>query len=154
MPENASRRLCSAHSRTETLTRSLCGARIQRDEVEVDPFSRVDLCQAGSPRGPNALGATASQYKSAQTRLSIRRLALSVALLTLVSCGGDNRETTPTQPVNSIATTIELSSESLTFASLSETQTLTAAVNDHNLIPLMAVGPVGCAQPESVRSSR
>jgi hypothetical protein len=61
----------------------------------------------------------------------MRRIALSVALLTLVSCGGDNGGgTTPTQPVTPVATSITLSSSSVTLESLGATSALTATVKD------------------------
>jgi len=63
----------------------------------------------------------------------MRRIALPVALLTLVSCGGENGGgTTPTQPVTPVATTIEVSSASITLESLGATSTLTATVKDQN----------------------
>ena len=53
--------------------------------------------------------------------------ARALALLTLVSCGGDK---TPTQPVTPVATSIELSSPSVTLESLGATSALTATVKD------------------------
>jgi len=64
----------------------------------------------------------------------MRRLALAATVLAFVSCGGDSSGggSSPTQPVTSVATTIELSTTSVALASLGEAVTLTATVKDQN----------------------
>ncbi len=63
--------------------------------------------------------------------MKARRL-IPVLLLGIVSCGGDTQGggTTPTQPVGPVATSITLSSSSVTLSSLGETASLTATVKD------------------------
>ncbi len=66
----------------------------------------------------------------------MHRLALPVALLILVSCGGETNGTTPTEPVTPVATTITLSSSAVTLESLGATSALTATVKDQNGSPM------------------
>ncbi len=63
--------------------------------------------------------------------MKARRL-IPVLLIGIVSCGGDppGGGTTPTQPVIPVATSITLSSSSVTLSSLGEATTLTATVKD------------------------
>ncbi len=65
---------------------------------------------------------------------TMRRLALPVALLTLISCGGDTPGggTSPTQPVTPVPTSITLSATSVTLESLGATSVLTATVKDQS----------------------
>ena len=55
-------------------------------------------------------------------------------LLGLISCGGDpgGGPATPTQPFVPVATSMTLSSPSVTLASLGETTSLTATVKNQN----------------------
>jgi surface protein len=66
----------------------------------------------------------------------MRRFALTIALVTLVSCGGDTSggtsPTGPTEPATPVATTITLSASTVNLSSLGETSQLTATVTDQN----------------------
>ena len=66
--------------------------------------------------------------------VKMRRFALLLALLALVSCGGDSvgDGTTPTQPITPVPTSITLSSSSVSLSSLGETSQLNATVKDQS----------------------
>jgi len=63
-----------------------------------------------------------------------RAVAFSALLFPMLlgSCGGEDTPTTPTPTPTPVATSITLSATTLSFASLGETQQLTATVKDQN----------------------
>ena len=63
----------------------------------------------------------------------MRRVALPIALLTLISCGGDTGGgASPTEPTQDVPTTITISPDSLHHFSIGETSQLTATIMDQS----------------------
>ena len=66
-----------------------------------------------------------------RARMFLRLCALSVLTLLAVSCGGGD---SPTEPETPVATTVDLSSSSLSFTSLGASEQVTATVKDQNAV--------------------
>ena len=93
-----------------------------------DPIPRLNAALEGRYRIDSEV------YAGRMTRL-VRHVPTTCLVFLVISCGGGDPGTSPTDPsgsVDPVATTISLSLSSLTFSSLGETQSLTATVQDQN----------------------